>query len=76
MFVFINTYVDSLSSENLCCQQKELEQRRTKVAPSYLPCGCCGWWVGMSCEEAMLSSEEIKPVAISIVELGLAEGIS
>jgi len=30
----------------------------------------------MSRDEAMLSSEEIKPVALSIVELCLAEGIS
>jgi len=30
----------------------------------------------MSRDEAMLSSEEIKPVALSIVELCLAEGIN
>ena len=30
----------------------------------------------MSQDEAMSSSEEIKPVALSIVELCLAEGIS
>ena len=30
----------------------------------------------MSWDEAMLSNEEIKPVAFSIVELCLAEGIS
>jgi len=33
----------------------------------------CG---GTSEDEAMSSSEEIKPVALSIVELCLAEGIS
>jgi len=31
---------------------------------------------GTSQDEAMLSSEESKPVALSIVELCLAEGIS
>jgi len=30
----------------------------------------------MSWDEAMLSSEEIKPIALSIAELCLAEGIN
>ena len=35
-----------------------------------------GWQKGTSWEEAMSSSEEIKPAAISIVELRLAKNIS
>jgi len=31
---------------------------------------------GMSWDKVLLSSEEIKPIALSIVELCLAEGIS
>jgi len=31
---------------------------------------------GMSLDEATLNSEEIKPVAIAIIELRLSEGIS
>ena len=35
------------------------------------------WLVkGMSLDEAMLNSEEIKPVAIAIIKLCLSEGIS
>ena len=36
----------------------------------------CDWQKGTSQEEAMSSSEEIKPIALSIVELRLAEAIS
>jgi len=36
----------------------------------------CGWRNGTSQDEAMLSSEEIKPIALSIVKLCMAEGIS
>jgi len=36
---------------------------------------CCGWQKGTSPNEAMLSSEEIKPVAIAIIELRLFECI-
>ena len=75
----IQTHVQSIVLQigTLRCQQKELKQlqRRTKVTPYCLLCGYCGWRKGMSQEEAMLSSEEIKPVALSIVELCLAEGI-
>jgi len=39
-------------------------------------CSCCGWWKGMYRDEVKSSSEEIKPVALSIVELHLVEGIS
>ena len=35
-----------------------------------------GWRKGMSRDKAISSSEEIKPVSLSIVELFLAEGIS
>jgi len=41
-----------------------------------LLCSCCGWRKGMSRDKVTSSSEETKPVAPSIVELCLAEGIS
>ena len=37
---------------------------------------CCGWPKGTSWDAATLNSEEIKPVAIAIIELHLSEGIS
>ena len=37
---------------------------------------CWGWQKGTSQDEAMLNSEEIKPVAIAITKLRLSEGIS
>jgi len=36
----------------------------------------CGWRKGTSLDETMLNSEEIKPVAIAIIELRLSERIS
>ena len=36
----------------------------------------CEWQKGMPQDEVMLNSKEIKPIALSIVELHLAEGIS
>ena len=54
----------------LHCRHKELEQRRTKVAFAMQLL----WLVkSMSWDEMTLV---IKPVALSIVELCLAEGIS
>ena len=38
-------------------------------------CTYCGWRKGMSQDEVMSNSEEIKPVALSIVKLCLAGGI-
>ena len=37
---------------------------------------CCGWQKCMSQDKLTLSSEEVKPVAIAIIELCLSEGIS
>jgi len=39
-------------------------------------CSCYGWQKGTSQDEEMLSGEEIKLVALYIVELLLAEGIN
>ena len=39
-------------------------------------CTQCGWQKGMSRDEEASSSEKIEPLAFSIVELRLAEGIS
>jgi len=36
----------------------------------------CGWQKGTSQDDAMSNSETIKPVALSIGKLCLAEGIS
>ena len=36
---------------------------------------CFGWQKGTSQDEATLSSEEIKPVALAIISLHLSEGI-
>ena len=51
-------------------------KRRTKVAPWCLLCTCCDWWKGTSQDEVMSNSEEVKPIALTIVEICLAEGIS
>jgi len=37
---------------------------------------CCGWQKGTSQDEATLNSEEIKPVALAIIELCLSEDLS
>ena len=51
-------------------------QGRTKVSFGRTMMGCCSWWKGTSQDEATLNSEEIKAVAIAIIELRLSEGIS
>jgi len=52
------------------CQQKELEHKGCMHCPS------CGWRKGTSWDEVTSNSEEIKPIATSIVELHLVEGIN
>jgi len=39
---------------------------------------CCGWQKGTSLDKAMLSSEEIKPLAIASIRLseGISKGVS
>ena len=46
-----------------------------KVAPWCKHCTCCGCWKGTSWDEAILISEEIKSVALTIFKLCLSEGI-
>jgi len=36
----------------------------------------CGWQKGTSWDEATSSSQEIKPLVLSIAEFGLAESIN
>jgi len=36
----------------------------------------CGWQKGTPLDEATLNSEEIKAVAIAVIELHLSQGIS
>ena len=54
--------------------------RRTKVSfGRTMLCkhwNCSGWQKGTSPDEPMLNSEEIKCVAIAIIELQLSEGIT
>jgi len=52
------------------------EQRYTLAEPWCKRWIFSGWWKGTSREEATLNSEEIKAVAIAIIELRLSEGIS
>ena len=51
-------------------------QRRTKASPRYMYWMYCSWRKGTPRDEVMPNSEEIMPVALSIVELCLAGGIS
>ena len=51
-------------------------QRGTKSSPRYMYCMYCGWQKGTSRDEATSNSEEIKPIALSIVKLCLDGGIS
>jgi len=52
------------------------EQMQALEKPWCKHWSCCGWQKGMSPDEAMLNSEEIKAVAIVVIELRLSEGIS
>jgi len=52
------------------------EQRWALVEPRYKHWSCCSWQKDTSPEEAALNSQEIKPVAMAIIELCLSEGIS
>ena len=58
----VGSHITLLQIDTLHCQRKELEQRRTKVAP---------WWLLWLAKKhkAMSNSEEIKPISLSIVEL-------
>jgi len=58
------------------CEERMGDQRGTKVAPWCKHCSSCGWWKGTSQDEAALISEEIKFLALAILELCLSEGIS
>ena len=43
---------------------------------TYKAASCCGWQKGTSRDEATLNREEIKTVALAIIELRLSEDIS
>ena len=58
------------------CEERMGAQRGLKVASWCKHCSCCGWWKGTSQDEATLISEEIKSVALAVLELCLSEGIS
>jgi len=67
----------AIANQHLALSAKRIgAQRRTKVALWCILCSCCSWWKGTPQDEATLSSEEIKPIALPIVELRLGEGIS
>ena len=47
------------------------------VEPRFEHWSCCSWWKGTSPDEVTwLNSEEIKPIALAVIELRLSEGIS
>jgi len=48
----------------------------TKVAPWCKHYSCCSWQKGPSRDKVILIIEEIKSVALAILELCLSEGIS
>ena len=52
------------------------DQRGTKVAPWCKYCSSCGWWKSTSQDEVTLISEEVKSLALAVLELCLSEGIS
>jgi len=57
--------------------EKEMEHKgEQRYGPGYKRCSSCGWRKGTSPDEAMFNSEEIKPVAIAVIELRLSEHIS
>ena len=51
-------------------------QRRTLVSPRRMHCTHCGMPKGTFRAEATSNSENIKPVALAVIELRLSEGIS
>ena len=54
-------------------------QRKTNVSFGIPWCkhwSCCSWQKGTSREKVMINSQEIKPVAITIIKICLSEGIS
>jgi len=59
------------------CEERMGDQSLgTQVAPWCKHRSSCGWWKGTSQDEATLISEEIKSLALAILELCLSEGIS
>ena len=48
----------------------------TKVVPLCKQCSRCGLWIGTSRDKVMLISEEIKSVALAVLELYMSEYIS
>ena len=59
----------------LCsCEERMVDQRGTEVAPWFKHCSSSGWWKGISQDKAMLIGEEIKSLALAVLELYLSEG--
>ena len=52
------------------------QKRKTKVSPWRVHCMYCGMPTGTSQAEITSNSENIKPVALPVIELHLSEGIS
>jgi len=44
-----------------------------KGKPWYKHWSCSGWQKGTSRDEVMLNSEEIKPIALAVIEVRLSE---
>jgi len=58
----------AIANRHLALSAKRTGTKEDKGNTMMLLCGYCSWGKGMSRDEAMSSSEEIKPVALSIVE--------
>jgi len=65
-----------LQIDILCCQQNRIGTKGDKGSTIMLAMRLLQLTKGTSLDEAMSSSKEIKPAALSIVELCLVEGIS
>ena len=73
--LWCKTWVSAVlcSRDALYIGERNGAQRRTKVDLCW---SCCGWQKGTSLDELTLNSEEIKPVAVTFIELHLSEYIT
>jgi len=51
-----------ITNRHLALSAKRTGTKEDNGSTMMLACGCCGWRKGMSQDEMMLTSEEIKPV--------------
>jgi len=75
-FTLNSLHVYHKSSPMHGCEESIGVQSGSKVAPWCKDSSYCGWWKGTSQDKVLLISEEIKSVALAVLELCLSEGIS